>query len=127
MLPDPVAAGELQEEGAIEAALHAKVDVFDTGGVAEPGDLEEPGEPPILAGELLPLEDEGEAILEGESGHIRDAGLFLEGLGHTGEAKGMQERERLLHEHEGLTEEGRDDGAARWSAYECGPGTSGVR
>ena len=37
MLPDPVAAGQADEEAAIETALHAEVDVFDTRRVAERG------------------------------------------------------------------------------------------
>src|SRR5690606_34094553 len=37
MVPDPVAAGELQEQIAVEAAGGAEVDVLDLGVMAEPG------------------------------------------------------------------------------------------
>ena len=37
MMPDPVAAGELQEQIAVEAAGGAEVDVLDLGVMAEPG------------------------------------------------------------------------------------------
>jgi hypothetical protein len=68
MLTDPITAGQADEERAVEAALHAEVDIFDTRGVTKAGDLEQSREPPILAGQLLALEQEGEAILEGERG-----------------------------------------------------------
>lgn len=37
MLPDPVAAGELEKQIAVEAAGGAEVDVLDLGVMTEPG------------------------------------------------------------------------------------------
>ncbi len=99
MLPDPVAGGEAEEDTAIQAALCAEVDVFDTRGVAETRDLEKPRESAVAASEALALEQQREAVLKGETREIRHALLLFERLGHAGEAERMQEVERLLHQH----------------------------
>ena len=64
---DPVAAGELQEQRAVEAAGGAEVDVLDLRGMAQPGGAGAALEPLLPAQRRLPLEQEGEpfGMLEG--------------------------------------------------------------
>ena len=76
---------------------------------AEAGELEQPGEPPIGARRLLALEEQREALLETELRQIGDAALFVEGLGHSGESKTVEECERLLNQHGGESVRVRSD------------------
>ena len=55
MVPDPVAAGELQEQIAVEATGGAKVDVLDLGVMAEPGGTSSRLETLLAARRCLPL------------------------------------------------------------------------
>lgn len=132
MLTDPVPSGQLEEMRAIEPALDAEVDVFDARRVAEAGDVQEPREPTVVAAELLALEEEGEAVLEGERREVGNPGLLLKGLGHAGEAQRVEERERLLHEHDRShkrEEDVREERAAARAAGHAGRESvaSGVR
>ena len=121
MVPDPVAGGEAEEDTAIQAALRAEVDVLDTRGVAETGDLEEPREAAVAAREALALEEQREAVLEGETGEIGHALLFFERVGHAGEAERVQEVERLLHQH-GRVPEGEEAGEEDSGGSSARPG-----
>ena len=100
MLADPVAGREAEDDTAIEPALRSEVDVLDAGGLAKARDLEEPREAPVAAREALALQQERQAILEGEAREIRDAPLLFQGLRHAGQSEGVQQVERLLHQHD---------------------------
>lgn len=100
VLANPLAAGELHHETPLEAALGAEVHVFDAGGEPKAGELQEPRQPTVFAGGLLPFEEEGEAILEAELREVGQPVLFLERLGHAEESEFLQELERLVLEHE---------------------------
>ena len=97
MLPNPVAGGESEEERAIEPALDAEVHIFDAGRMTEARDLEESREPAVVATELLAVDEEGEAFVEGQGRDLREAGLVSQGLGHAGEPERVQGTEGLLH------------------------------
>ena len=71
-LLDPVPAGERLEQGAIEAACGAVVDVLDDGVVAQPG-IAQPGlEPPVVAIGGLAVEQQAEPFGMGEVGRAWD-------------------------------------------------------
>ena len=57
MLPDPLAAGELQKRAALEPALRAEVHVVDTRRMAKARELQESRELPVVSGALLALEE----------------------------------------------------------------------
>ena len=51
--------------------------------------------------ELFPLDQQREPLVEGETRHVRDGRVFFKGLGHAGQAEGVQLREGLLPQHTG--------------------------
>ena len=64
VLLDPVGGGEPEQLRFIEAALRAKVHIFDRRRVAEPRELEEPRQPTILPRDMLSLQEQREAVFE---------------------------------------------------------------
>jgi hypothetical protein len=86
VLPDPLAAGELQEATAFEPALRAEVHVFDAGGIAEPGELQQARQAPIMTEGLLALEEQREPLLEAEGLFEEHQGLSSGGGGGGGGA-----------------------------------------
>ena len=111
VLANPLAAGEVHNETAFEAALGAEVHVFDTGGEPKARELEEARQPTVFARGLLPVEEKGEAVLEAELREVGQPVLFLERLRHAEEAELLKELERLLLKHEkSLLGEGERDG-----------------
>ena len=81
-VPDPLAGGEAEHEGAVEAARGLEVEVFDGGVEVEPGVALQ-----ALVAAAAPVrssrvrESRGEAVVEGEFGDVGHGGLLLEGLG----------------------------------------------
>ncbi len=99
MVTDPVRAGQAQDDRTIEAARGAQVEILDGGREPELGLAQQPGEAPILADRNLPLDEEGEAVLEGEALDIGHGLLFIECIGHAGEAEFAELGEGLLKKH----------------------------
>ena len=66
MLADPFAGGELPEQGAVEAAMGAKIDVLDDGGLAQPRFAQAAGEALVLAAGRLAIDEEPEPVLATE-------------------------------------------------------------
>ena len=62
--------------------------------------LQEAREPTVVAHGLFALEQQGEAVVEGEGGQIGDAALFVECGGHAGEFERVEGREGLFDQHE---------------------------
>jgi hypothetical protein len=61
MLADPPGCGEAQEEGLVEPAGAAEVEILDRGdGEAEPGELQQTGKSPVRAGGDFALDEERE-------------------------------------------------------------------
>ena len=87
---DPVAGDELGEQGSVEAARGAQIDVLDDGGLPQRGELQARGEALVLALDRLAVDHQGETLLEGECGDVGLAALVVEGLGHAGQAEGDQ-------------------------------------
>ena len=63
VLADPFAAGELQQPTAFEPAFRAEVHVFDARGIAQPGELEQARQAPVMPAGLLALEEQREPLL----------------------------------------------------------------
>jgi hypothetical protein len=63
---DPSRLGEAEDDGAVESAGSAEVDVLDGGGVAEAGGLEAGLEAAAVAPVGLAVDEQAEAVLEAE-------------------------------------------------------------
>src|SRR5689334_2161697 len=66
MLAQPVAGGELLEQGAVETAMRAVVDVLDDGGLAQPGFPETTREALVLAAGCLTVDQQPKPVLAAE-------------------------------------------------------------
>ena len=120
VLPDPVARGEPDEDTAVEPAFDAEVHVLQTRRLAEAGELQQARKPAIVAQQVLPLEEEREPLLEGEPRDIRDAALLLEGVGQPREAQGVEQVERLLHQHDQASPTARESSSGSSSGSASG-------
>ena len=99
MVPDPVAAGELQEQIAVEAAGGAEVDVLDLGVMAEPGGTGSRLEALLAARRRLALKKESEPFAMLEAPHFRLGLEFVIGACHAGEAEFAQHVDRGIGQH----------------------------
>jgi len=95
---DPLAARQLLEQRAIEAAGSAMVHVFRGGLLAQPGEPQPCRQPLAVAFQRLALDQRlskwiaghGQAVLEAEIGSVGMAPLLLEGAGHAGQTEFAQ-------------------------------------
>jgi hypothetical protein len=101
VVADPLAAGEPEDEALVQPAWGPEVDILRGSREVELGRLEQPREAAVVAERGLALDEEGEAVLEGEPVQVGHAHLFVEGLGHAGEAELVQAFEGLLDQHSG--------------------------
>jgi len=100
LVMDPLTTGELGDLGALEPTGVTVVDVFYTGGGdAQPGGSEQAAQAAVVAGEEFAIEQQREALVEGELMGLGLGELLLEGLGHAGQAQGVQPVEGLLCQH----------------------------
>src|SRR5258707_14972719 len=86
MVLDPLAGGELKEQGAVEAAVRTKVDVLDNRGLAQPSLAQTAGEALILSAGCLAIDEQPEPILPRQRGGVGDVLQFDGSVGHGGEA-----------------------------------------
>jgi hypothetical protein len=98
---DPVAAGELEEQAAIETAGGAEVDILDAGLVAQARGTGAALEALLAAHRHLPVEQQGEPF-----GMLQSPGLGLgfqvvEGLGHAVQAEAGEKVEGRMDQHGG--------------------------
>ena len=70
MLADPLAGGELVEQGAVETARGMQVDVLDDGGLAQLCLAQTAGEALVLAAGRLAIDKQAEPILAGQFGGL---------------------------------------------------------
>ena len=99
MVTDPIAPNESKDYGAIQAPWGAEVQILNGGWEAELGLAEQPGKAAILANRSFPLDEESEAILEGEALDVGHGLLFIEGLGHASETEFTELGEGLFKKH----------------------------
>ena len=98
-LTNPVAAGEAGQLAAIQAAAGAVVDVLDAGALLELGELQEARQTTIVAVDDLAVEQQCEALVEGEAHGGALGELLGQGGGHAVELEPVQCIEGRLDEH----------------------------
>lgn len=76
-------------DGAVETAGRAQVEVLDAGGLAQRGELQAGDEAAGVALVGFAVDEEAEALLEGQAVGDGRGALLVEGLGHAGEARAM--------------------------------------
>ena len=97
---DPLTACQSAHEGAIDPSGVAVVDILHTGAYAQLGGLEQACEAAVVPIQGLLIEQEGEALLEGQLLGRGLGLLLLEGRGHTGESEHMQFIQSVWMQHE---------------------------
>ena len=83
----PLAAGEALEQGAIQAASGAVIDVLRRRLLPEAGEAQPGGQALAVALQRLTVHQHGQPVLEAEFGAVRLSPLLLERPGHAGEAE----------------------------------------
>ncbi|EGV20644.1 hypothetical protein ThimaDRAFT_0422 [Thiocapsa marina 5811] len=86
-LADPLAGGQLGDQGAIQTAWGGVIDVFQAGAVLEFGLAQTGLQAAILARGQLPVHEQAEALLEAQGVDLGQVELFAQGGGHAGEAQ----------------------------------------
>ena len=79
---DPFALGKLVEQGAIEAARGAVIDVLDDGVVAQPGIAQAGGQTFVVAMGHLAIDQQAKPVGVGQGCSFTRGFEFGEGLGH---------------------------------------------
>lgn len=97
MLPDPVAAGELQDEIAVKAASGAEVDVLDLSVMTQPGRTGSRLEALLAARRRLTLQKKSEPFATLEAPRFRLGLELVKGACHAGEAEFAQHVDGLHH------------------------------
>src|SRR5687768_881342 len=101
MLPHPLAGGEAGHEGLLQAPGMPIVDSFDAGSLAQLGLPQACDQPTVFPLRKFTVDEEPEALLEGEGRDIGHLELLAERLIHPMEAQGLQFVEGEMREHEG--------------------------
>ena len=99
VLAQPTAAGERLDQGAIKTARGAVVEIFQTGGLAQPREAQTLGERGVVAFDRLAINQHRQALVEAEAIAIGQTLLFLERLGHAGQTQAAQRRDRRMDHH----------------------------
>ena len=84
---DPLADGEGLEQGTVETARGAVIDVLDDGVLAQPGIAQAGGEPLVAAMGEFSIKQQPQPIGVAERRGVARGLQFGEGLGHAGEAE----------------------------------------
>ena len=98
-LGDPGAGAEGEDLLAVEAARVGEVDGLERRRVAELGGVESPLQLALLAGGPLGVDEETEALLEGERGGLVGLDLLAAGVGHGADLHGVELVEGLFDQH----------------------------
>ena len=101
MRVDPFAAGELLEQGAVETARSAIIDVLDDGVLAQPSIAQAGGQAPVAAMGDLAVEEQPQPVGMAERRGVACGFQFGEGLRHAGKAELVQLVERRVGEQLG--------------------------
>jgi len=96
---DPIPGGELLEQRAIEAAGRPKVDVLDDRLLAQGSKPQACDQAFVAPLHCLPIEQQGETLLEAQGGNVGLSSLVVERLGHAGQAEGLQAFLGRMGEH----------------------------
>ncbi len=106
VLAHPLAGGELGDEGFVEAAGAAVVEVLERRALSQPRALETRLEALVLACGELAVDEQSEAFLEVEALGLGHLALLVQGLGHAEEAQLVELLERGMGEHGGFSSRG---------------------
>ena len=99
-MAQPVAAGQLRDQAAVQAPAGAPVDVLDAGRAhLELGCLEQPGHAAVVAPGNLALHQQRQPVVEGQFGRGGSAGLVLQGMHHAVQAQDAQLVQGVFVEH----------------------------
>src|SRR5262245_23328799 len=99
MLPDPLAAGQLEEESTVEAAVGAEVDVLDNCRLAQPGLTQPAGKTLVLAAGRLAIDEQPKPIFATEFAGIGSILQFDKGISHGSEAERAQAFDGGVEQH----------------------------
>ena len=102
MVADPLAGGELEEQGTIEAAMCSEVDILDSRGLAQPSLAQTAGEALVLATGRLAIDEQPEPILPRQLGSIGGVLQLDEGIGHGGKTECAQPLDSRMDQHWGF-------------------------
>ena len=98
-LGDPGAGSEREDLLAVEAARVGEVDGLERRRVAELGGVKAPPQLALFAGGPLGVDEEAEALLEGEHGGLVGLHLLAAGVGHRADLHGVELVEGLFDQH----------------------------
>jgi hypothetical protein len=96
---DPLAGGELVEQGAIETARGSVIDILDDGIVAQPGIAQAGGQTLVTAMGDLAIDEQTEPIGMGQGCPFPGGFEFGEGLGHAGQPELGELIEHRMGQH----------------------------
>jgi hypothetical protein len=96
---DPLAGDEAGQLRAIQSSARAVVDILDHGALLELRELEQAREPPALPMQALALEQQRQALLEGQFLGGRLGHLLAQRKGHARQLQAVQCIEQGLDEH----------------------------
>ena len=98
-LGDPGAGSEREDLLTVEPSRVGEVDGLERRRVAELGGMESPLQLALLAGGPLGVDEETEALLEGERGGLVGLHLLPAGVGHGADLHGVELVEGLFDQH----------------------------
>lgn len=88
---DPCTIDQVSHDGAVDAARGAQVEILDTGGLAQGGELEASGQSLCISFGGLPVNQKAQPFFEAEAIEGgRGVSLLVQRLGHAGKAEGNQ-------------------------------------
>ena len=96
---DPLALGEFLEQGAVEPARRAVVDVFDARLLTEPGGAQPRRQPFVAPQRGFPIKQQGEPVVAVDPLSLFCFREFGEGFRHAVEAKGVELIKSGMFEH----------------------------
>ena len=96
---DPITSDERGHQAALEAAAVFVIDIFDTGLLAKSGQLQQTVKATVLALCKFTIEQQREALLEGECLKFWLFELLGEGGGHAAEPQATELVQGLIIEH----------------------------
>jgi hypothetical protein len=101
VLSDPVAGTQLGDQGFIQAAGMAEVDILQSRLLAQPGLTETGFHSAILPFGHFPINQQSQTFLEAEGVDLGESLLIFKGPGHTGQPQGLEFFERGMRQHSG--------------------------
>ena len=102
---DKASLGEAEELRAVEASPAAEVDVLDDGVGAKLGLFQVALESPVVPLGELSVDEQAEALLEGERLVLGSLALVDEAGGHCVELEGIEALDRLVVKHDSSSQE----------------------